>query len=1236
MTSDSPEVNPTLASTDQADEAGDESEETASSASSAGAGGSGRGAAEQSYIVGVGASAGGLEAIKAFFDNVPSSCPHSFVIIQHLSPDHKSLMGDLLKRNTQLPIHEAKDAMLVEPGSIYLIPPRSNLELRDRRLYLSDKSVTGGLNLPIDIFLTSLAMAEGDRAIGIILTGTGSDGTRGVRAIKETGGMVMVQDPVEAPFDGMPLSAINTGLVDYVLPVDELPAELQSFIDHPTTNGLIHSSVESETELISLIIGRVKAITDLDFTHYKRPTLARRIERRMSIKKCGTLEDYLSVLHAEPKEAEILSRECLIGVTRFFRDAEVWDALAREVLPGLIRERYEQRKPIRVWSVGCSTGEEVYSMAILLEEVMARLDKHCDVKIFATDISEQHLSIASKGQYSESIIADVRPDRLSRHFVKVGDDYQTTESLRSKAIFSPHNVLRDPPFKDIDLVICRNMLIYLQPIAQQKALASLHYSLRLNGTLMLGPSENIGDFKVALKEINAKAKLYRNDSPSRGFGLDIIRYPDLRERAGTPRKPRVSPVEARAAEVLSETLTTEMELAAVFIDDAFDIIHAVGEIRSFAELPPEGFSSNLLKLLDNNLSASVSTAVRKAKLQNTEVHYRGVIMNRGGAWTKLNVVVRPFTFDNPDWRQCYAVILIPQGPEDGDDVSRNTVLANVADTDRVTEVEQELKDTRESLQAAIEELETTNEELQATNEELMAANEELQSTNEELQSMNEELHTVNSEHQQKISELADVNADMDNLLQSTDIGTIFLDGEMRIRKFTPLIQEAFNLRSVDVGRPLAHFTNEFHSSDSARLLALAGSVLETGDPVDVEISTPSERTELVKLAPFRSRTGQIDGVVMSFVDITELKQVQADYARQNATFEQVLEGAMAGHWEHRPGSTTMHLSPSFKAMLGYEPDQMDDTIEAFLRSFHPDEVDQARRFIEELNSIAVGEAVESEFRFTHKNGSTVWAWTRGKVAADETEAGDSKIVIGCFVDISPIKQVQAELERTNDELGQFAYLTSHDLQEPLRTVSNFVQVLERRYRDRLDDDGVKYLEIVAQATARMQDLIRGILQYSTIGRDGVREVIDLESVVFNVVNDLDIAISESGATIEIGDLPKVVGFEPELRTLFANLISNAIKFRREDTAPVVRITAERANGDKPWRFSVSDNGIGIDETDRERVFEIFNRLHSKGQYEGAGIGLAHARKIVELHDGRLWVESEPDEGSTFRFTLGLK
>ncbi|MEM6484962.1 MAG: chemotaxis protein CheB, partial [Pseudomonadota bacterium] len=828
------------------------------------------------WVIGIGASAGGLGALKEFFDNVTDDCRLSFIIVQHLSPDYKSLMADLLQKNTGLPIHEAKSSMRVVPGNVYLIPPKKNMTIREGKLKLTDKPSRHDLNLPIDIFFRSLAEECGESSIGIVLSGTGSDGTRGVRAIKEAGGMVMVQNPEQAGFDGMPISAINTGLVDYVLPVQELPGELLHFIDTPAADGSAERSLGRDSESLYMILAQVKKITGLDFHLYKKPTLIRRIARRMSIKKCHELGEYLEVLNKDPRENQTLCREFLIGVTRFFRDSAAWSTLETQVVPDLVRLRDKQI--LKVWCVACSTGEEVYSIAILLTEVIERCNLDVGLRIFATDIESDYLEVASRGLYPESIVADVSPERLQRFFKKQGDDYQIIDHLRKSVIFSRHNVIQDPPFSKMDLVICRNMLIYLQAEAQEKVIGMLHYALNLNGVLFLGGSETVGEHARVLKEVNRKGKLYRNIQLGR---LPINHASDL---AGARMANRLAlPLPARSqsapenlmADILNESVAEELGLAAIYIDDTFNIVHAQGEVREFVRLPESGFSINLMKLLSGDLKLAISSAVHRCAKTKEQCVSRGIKQIVDDKVRLIDLVVRPFSFSGVSDRTNFLVLLIPRSQEivTIEAPSGGEYDTNFAHNQRVFQLEEELKHTSESLQAAIEELETSNEELQATNEELLAANEELQSTNEELQSVNEELHTVNSEHQQKIDDLAAANADMDNLLASTDIGTIFLDSDLKIRRFTPAINAQFNLQRSDTGRRIDTFSSRIGNDT---LLTSAKEVIATARAVEQQVQTEDGRWYLQRITPFVDSAKIYDGVVITFIDIETVKALESE------------------------------------------------------------------------------------------------------------------------------------------------------------------------------------------------------------------------------------------------------------------------------------------------------------------------------------------------------------------------
>ena len=1307
---------------------------------------------EDTRIVAIGASAGGLEALKEFFNNVPPDCLHSFVIIQHLSPDYKSLMAELLSKNTTLPIYQIKNGMKVQSGCVYLIPPKKNMTIINGKLMLTNKPLGHDLNLPIDIFFRSLAQDCKEKAICIILSGTGSDGTSGSRAIKEAGGMIMVQDPAQSKFDGMPKSAINTGLVDYVLPVEQLPAELIHFVDHPRIIGASEDQIGEDEETVNRILHQIRNVTKHDFMHYKRPTLVRRIARRIHVNKFHNLKEYLDFLFENSNEVIILAREFLIGVTKFFRDTHVWEKLETTIIPDIVKSKNDDDL-LKVWCVGSSTGEEAYSMAILISEEVEKQGKNLEVKVFATDLASNHLEIGSRGVYSESIIADVSKKRLGKYFLKVRDEYQVVDSLRRMVIFSQHNVLRDPPFNKMDLSVCRNLLIYMQPQAQKKIIGRLHYSLNMNGILLLGSSETLGDHKTVMQEIDRKAKLFQNIKPAKTIGMEPLNYPDLQKLPPTAPAPSTARVESKLAEVMNEVVAEELGLASVYLDENFNILHAVGEFRKFIELPDKGFSTNLLKMLPNNLSVTISTAVRKAAKGNKRVLYKGLKIRKETETLVFDLLVTPFAISSAVNSAGCLLLFMPKADHKG--TAKVEQEFTGIKNQRIIELEEELKEARESLQMVIEEIETSNEELQATNEELLAANEELQSTNEELQSVNEELHTVNAELQQKIEDLAGLNADMDNLLKSTDIGTIFLDKEMRIRKFTPAIREHFNLRDSDIDRPIEHFTNSFGSD--TKMFEKAEEVMKTKKIWQQELLSRNGNWYLQRITPYQDSDDEIHGAVISFVDInrlkiseeltrksgeefkalynnapdmfasfdlkgyvtncnvrlvdnlgyknkdeivglhlsdlyipedvaltekrhkeftatgklinvernlkrkdgttivvsvnaevlrdkngepvysicslrdiTNIKEVQKQYLDKNKAFEQLLEGTMAGYWDWMVQDGTEYLSPSFKHMFGYADDEMESSPEAWQKIIHPD--DLASVFENFDKHVASKGAVpyDNQVRYYHRDGSIVWVYCKGKVI--EWDAYNKPIrMVGSHVDITALKHIELELYRSNRELEQFAYVASHDLQEPLNTITDFVGLFEQEYKDKLSGEANQYLEFINQATNRMRSLVKSVLGYSRIGKANQITSLDCNVMVKEVVDDLSKKIKDTKTVVEVGKLPTLNGHKMEMSSLFLNLISNAIKFRKEKGKAKVVISAKREK--HHWLFSISDNGIGIEKKNQDRIFNIFQRLNNMDRYEGTGIGLAQCKKIVELHGGSIWVDSKIGQGSTFNFTI---
>ncbi|MCG8306520.1 MAG: PAS domain S-box protein [Cytophagales bacterium] len=833
---------------------------------------------ESFYVIGIGTSAGGLETLRKFFNNIPLGFGHSFVIIQHLSPDYKSLMSELLAHNTSMPIHEAKDGMRVEKSNIYLIPPKKNLTIKNGILELDDKPSRNQLNLPIDIFFKSLALDKGDNSFGIILSGTGSDGSQGIRYINDKDGFVMVEAPETSKFDGMPRSAIATGLADCIKPAEELAHELVRILSVPDTRlRNAEKEVLKREDAIQRMLFLMERNIGIDFSQYKLPTIARRITRRMMLLNTPKVNDYLNYLHENSNEINLLYKDLLIGVTRFFRDTEAFEILAQQVIPAITQDKSDSES-IKVWISGCSTGEEAYSIAILFKEHFEQSGRHLPVKIFATDIAKESLEKASKGIYSEAIAADVSPKRLKEYFIHKDNQFQIRNDIRKMLIFSQHNILKDPPFTKVDFTSCRNLLIYIRSDAQKHALASLHYGLNTGGYLFLGASETLGELQRYFDEIDRHNHIYKNVEPVSRLNHSALNYQDsLRHRQVMSSQFPIKPAnkDQRFVEVLHEVLHEELGAASVVVNETFEVLNGAGDYKKYLDLPSDKFSLNLLKMVPNSLATVLSSVVRKASKEEQKVYYKGFELKYEKERHNIDILVQPFGLGEGQ-NGLSLIVFFEKGVQHHEEIVLNTDETSTIYDTRISDLEAELKDTKENLQATLEEVETSNEELQAANEELLASNEELQSTNEELQSLNEELHTVNAEYQSKIRELTELNNDIENLLKSTNIGTIFLNREMRIRKFTPSIIEQFNLIESDIGRPIENFTNKLQDVSNQNIIGDALEVMQKGMPATREAQMKDGSWYLKRVHPFVDELGNIDGVVITFTNITELKKAKKD------------------------------------------------------------------------------------------------------------------------------------------------------------------------------------------------------------------------------------------------------------------------------------------------------------------------------------------------------------------------
>ncbi|MCC5815311.1 MAG: PAS domain-containing protein [Leptospira sp.] len=843
-------------------------------------------------IIGIGASASGLEALENLFRGMEPSPKISFVVVQHLSPDYKSMMVELLSKHTNIPIQQATHEMKVLPGNIYLIPPKKNITIENGFLNLADIQHTpGNLNLPIDNFLITLAQDQGDKAIAIILSGTGSDGTRGIRKIKERGGMVIVQEENEAKFDGMPRSAIATGLVDFILPVDKMATTLLRFVDHPLTVREIEPLRIGDEDHYDSILSQIKKVSGVDFSFYKSATVTRRISRRMSLNQIDKLSEYTEYIEKNPKEIEILQRELLIGVTNFFRDIEAFTIIEEKTLPKLFKNK-QKRDQVRIWVTACSTGEEAYSLAILVKEYMKKNNIWFDVKIFATDVDPFALKTAGTGSYTDSIAADISEERLKNYFIKKGNIYQISPEIREMVIFAPQNLIKDPPFSRIDLISCRNFMIYVQPETQKKIIQMFHFSLITNGVLFLGSSESLGDLSGYFEEIDAKWKIFLTKPGNLNYSLNPISP----ENGGLSYKNiysnSISSKSQKNDKTLDKLFTGILEKylpPCAIVNETFQIMHVVGNINPFVKMQSGKVNFEITSMVDRSIKIALTTGLRKCFFDNKEVVYKNIALQEEFYKKTINLIIQPVP--NDDNLNKLAVVIFEESQNQQTKLSlydKNTESYSFDENvhQRIIELEQELEFNRENLQATIEQLETSNEELQATNEELLAANEELQSTNEELQSVNEELVTLNSEHQGKIMELTELNNDINNLLSNTDIGVVFLDDEMKIRKFTPAAQKIINLMPSDKGRPISHISHIFKESIS--LHEESKKVLESLIPIEKELfvshENKIEQSFLIRFLPYRTLDKRVNGIVISIIDITELKRTD-DFLRNKFKFQ---------------------------------------------------------------------------------------------------------------------------------------------------------------------------------------------------------------------------------------------------------------------------------------------------------------------------------------------------------------
>lgn len=840
-------------------------------------------------IVGIGASAGGLAAFEAFFSGLypDATSDTGFVIVQHLAPDHESMLSELIARYTSMQVFEVKEGQAVQSNCVYVIPPNRDLTYAGGMLRLSPRVEPRGERLPIDTFFESLAEELGERAICVVLSGSGHDGTEGVMAIKRAGGLVLAQNPESAEYPDMPSSAIATGVVDFVLPPAEMAARI---LTHPGRSAKAASSSPKSSERnqpgrFEGVIRILRAQVGKDFSNYKSSTIERRIERRMSLQQISKVEDYERVLRSAPTEVDALFHDLLIGVTSFFRDPEAFDALEKVVIPALFEGRSAD-SVLRVWVPACSTGEEAYSIAILLREYAEAAKNRTRVQIFATDVDERAITTARSGVYPEAIAKDVSPDRLARHFIQQEEDgaYRVHKAVRDLLVFSEQDLTQDPPFSRLDLISCRNLLIYMDAELQSKLMSVFHYGLKPSGWLLLGTSETVGDFPALFTLVDKKAKLYRrqegaNPDPATRTARVQTGPPLVRERQPARKSPTRKRLPLRE---LTEGALLEDAPVAALVSEAGDVLYVHGQTGQYLQPAPGEMGTSILKMARDGLRHELGRALSEATTTGNRVIRRGVRVKTNGDFTRVDVSIkRVRSGSRPVDAALYLVafekaqVVAPLPGPDAAPAEGSTKVNSEPEAvlaARVAALTQELQSKDDYLHSMQEDMQRTNEDFRFANEELQSANEELQSTNEELetskeelQSVNEELATVNAELQSKVSDLSRVNNDMNNLLAGTGVGTVFLDQELRVRRFTPAITQFINLIQSDIGRPIGHIVSNLKGYD--RLVSDVQTVLQTLKPANVSVTTHNGTPYQLRIVPYRTSENVVDGAVVTFTEV---------------------------------------------------------------------------------------------------------------------------------------------------------------------------------------------------------------------------------------------------------------------------------------------------------------------------------------------------------------------------------
>ena len=1165
-------------------------------------------------VVGLGGSAGSIPSFREFFRNVPPDSGMAYVVILHLSPEHESRLPDILQAAASIPVMQVQETIKIEPDHVYVISPNKSLAMDDGMLVPSDPKGFEERRAPVDIFFRTLAVNHGARAICVVVSGSGSDGSAGLRRIKEHNGLVIVQDPSEAQFGEMPRSSIATGMADFILPVAEMPQRIFAYRDQlqalemPDTGTEAEVSEHDEQALVD-IFTTLRVRTGHDFANYKRATVLRRIERRLALYGLVRLSDYARYMRDHAEEPAALLRELLISVTNFFRDRHVWDYVEEKIIPRLLSGR-RNGDAVRIWVAGCASGEEAYSVAMLIAERLTPMPSPPEVLIFATDLDERAISRARNAVYNEAEVADVPPERLARFFVRETDGYRVRREIREMILFAHHNLIKDPPFSHVDFISCRNLLIYLNRTAQQRAMEVLHFALEPGRFLLLGTAEAVEAATNLFSVVDKEAHVYESRAVQRVIKvLPAARGPAVRAgpRAAAESRPPEDPVSERLMPIdLHHRLLEQYAAPSVIIDEQHNIVHLSEHAGKYLHFPPGELSQNLLQVIPPEMRLEIRSALLQAGQKRT-----GVVVRT----EKVVVTVRPALGDS-DPARGFFLVLFEDAREAHEASATQTAAAFDPETrqleDELFRSRAQMRSTVEQYEVQAEEAKAANEELQAMNEELRSTAEELETSQEELQSLNEELQTVNQELKIKIEEIGHTNDDLRNLMTSTDIGTIFVDRSLRVKLFTPRVRDIFNLIPADVGRPLLDITNKLTTSD---LGANLQRVLDRLQTLEQEVTTRDGAWYLMRLLPYRTAEDRIDGVVLTLVDITERRKSEANLRAVANIVPDLL-------W-----STDRHgaIDWSNRRWLEYTGQTADEAIRTGWASVHPEDREMSRtKFDEAMRS---GQPVRLEHRMKNSEGRYRWFLVQAEPLRDEQ--GQVIRWFGAATDIHEDRMARESLEQRMKERTHELQEVSAQRQELLERLVNATEEERRRIARELHDEmgqhitalkmGLEALKNEGEPVARMKGLVTRLDQ--TVDRltlelrPPVLDDLGLAGAIGSLADQFS-ASSGIHADVHASRLGKRRLGE-EIETTLYRVVQEALtNVWKHSSAKQVSVILEEQNGQV--QLTIDDDGLGFVAGD-----------------EKEGYGLIGIRERVSLIRGTFHVESHSDRGTTLYVRVPL-